>query len=284
MSAQTKLMTKRLLLFLTTAGFLVLTTWALAQEGEKTTSPLPDDKTATTSAVDEEKIKSLKEKLATKVAQLRENQTRGFFGELASLSKTGFTLVTRDGEIKVRYGEDTAIYKLGTKTITAKSADLKNMLSASVIGLYDKEDGIHEAKIILIQTYPSYVEGEIVTVDKEEGSITLKTKKDETVQIDYEKTTKAQEYNKNEEKLAKSGLSRISSGDRIHVWATTSEEDNQKLTAERILRLPKELFTKDSGESLGASASPPASASPSATSKTSPKVSPKTSPPPSPTP
>ena len=72
------------------AASLVATSLVLAQG--PSSSPAPAKSTTPSSIpIDEEKVKALKEKLATKVAELRENQTRGFFGEIAALSKTSFT-------------------------------------------------------------------------------------------------------------------------------------------------------------------------------------------------
>src|SRR3989344_7858708 len=99
---------KRLIIVTMIISFLVTASWSLAQEANNAkTSP------AASSVVDEKKIQDLKEKLATKVAEIRENQKRGFFGEIAALTKTNFTLAVGSNEVKVRFDDDTKIYKLG---------------------------------------------------------------------------------------------------------------------------------------------------------------------------
>lgn len=265
-------MFKRLSLFTILFSFLLITTFSWAQEN--------GEKNATTSGEDK-KIQTLKEKLATKVAQLRENQKRGFYGEIASLSKTNFTLVTETGEVKVRFSEDTKIYKFGKQKTEAAASDLKNTSTATVLGLFDEESKQHNAKVILLQSVNKFYSGSIITLDKKEGVVTIKNDKGETVTIDYEKTTQAQEYNPKDKKIAKSGLSRFSEGDQIQIWGTPSEEDNKKISSAKILRLPKDFLTIDvAGESTVASptAATTSSATPKATPKPSPKATPKATP------
>lgn len=259
----------------------LLAATTLAQEKTATKSASPTTQDATASAVSDEKVKNLKEKLATTVAQLRENQTRGFFGEISALSKTSFTLSIASSEVKVRYNEDTLVFKLGDKRIESSSSDLKNGMTVSVLGLFEADSSIHTAKVILIDTIPSRFFGEATLVDKTNANFTLKNSKGKETSYDYEKTTKAIEYQLSDKKLVKSGLSRIAVGDRVEVWGNPSEEDQQKIKVLRLVRIPKELF--DEG-TTSASPSPllkPDESTPAPTSKPSPKTTPKASPKPS---
>ena len=227
------------------------------------------------------KVKQLKEKLATKVAELRENQTRGWNGEIAALSKTSFTLVTSSGEIKVRFDDDTLVYKLGSKKTEASSKDLKNAQTVSVLGLYESEVKQQTAKVILLQTLPKFYTGKVTQVDKTQGTLTITTDKNVQIILDYEKTTTATEYDLGEKKLKKSGLSRIATNDTIQAWGYLNEDDVQKVRAVKIIRLPKELTTSETEVKGTTTASAvPVESSPSATpkAKASPKATPKASP------
>lgn len=263
-------MIKRLLLFLILLGSVCVSTVALAQESTKSAGTA--EKTATSSAIDEEKVKSLKDKLATRVAELRENQTRGFYGEIAALSKTSFTLVMPTGEVKVRFSTDTLIYKLTTTKAVAAIKDLKNTLSATVLGMYDDSTKQLSANIILLQTLPSFYVGQITKIDKDKAVVTIKPAKGNEISLDYETTTKASEVDKLDKKVKRSGLSRLVVGDTLQAWGLMADDDAQKIKATKILRIPKDLF-----EEIAPTASPPA-ASPSATPKTSPKATPKATP------
>ncbi len=233
-----------------------------------------DSTPSATPQIDEEKIKALKEKLATKVAEIRETQTRGYFGEIAGLSKTSFTLVTTKGEVKVRFSEDTKLVKLDGKKVEIEAKDLANALSATLLGLFDPETDQLNAKVILLQSQPKHLYGEITAIDKEDTILTLRRNEGDPVELVYEKTTSSQEYDPNKKSLSKSGFSRIAVGDRLETWVKPSEDDTQKMSLMRVLRLPKALFesTAEPGSS------PKVSASPSATLKVSPKSSPKPTP------
>jgi hypothetical protein len=274
-------MTKRLLVLMGIVGFFLISTLTLSQANE---SPKPTDATPTSSVTDDKKVQQLKEKLATKVAELRESQKRGFFGEIAAVAKTSFTLVTNKGEVKVRFTEDTLIYKSGKPKTEAKVAELKNGLTGTVIGMYEEEAKTVTAKIILLQNQSKFTNGEITIIDKDNAALTLKTPDAEGQIVDYEKNTEAAEVNVTDKKISKSGLSRISVGDHILVWGVPAEDDPKKISAVRILRLPKELFKSDAistpaaSIAASASASPKVSTRPSATPKGTPKATPRTSP------
>ena len=276
-----KSMLKRIFLFAIITISLMTTTWVLAQESNTATKSGQKPTPSAGNLVNEEKVKQLKEKLATKVAELRENQTRGWNGEIAALSKTSFTLVTSSGEIKVRFDDDTLVYKLGSKKTEASSKDLKNAQTVSVLGLYESEVKQQTAKVILLQTLPKFYTGKVTQVDKTQGTLTITTDKNVQIILDYEKTTTATEYDLGEKKLKKSGLSRIATNDTIQAWGYLNEDDVQKVRAVKIIRLPKELTTSETEVKGTTTASAvPVESSPSATpkAKASPKATPKASP------
>lgn len=259
-----------LVCFVITVSYV--TSSVLAQEPTPETSSAP---------VNQEKVQELKEKLATKVAELRESQKRGFYGTVEALSKTSFTLVTANSEVRVKLSEDTIIKDAASKDIQV--TDLKNTQTVSVLGLYDEET--LQAKVILVKTTPVVTSGTVESIDQKDATITVKNSAGDLIIYDYEKTTSADEYSLEDKKIAKSGLSRIDEGDRLIVWGTESDDEQNRYTAVKILRLPAILYTNSSdikGETVesSASASPKtsASSSPSARPRTSPSPTPRTSP------
>lgn len=258
-----KPMLRRFILFGIICVSLLIASVSLAQEKvEKTASP-------SSVVVDDKKVKDLKEKLATKVAEIRENQKRGFYGEVAAVAKTTFTLVTPEKtEIKVKFTQDTKIFKNARTKTVGTVTDLKNGLKVTVLGLFETEDKTHTAKVIILQTAPQFIWGTVSLLDKKAGTIEIKTENADTYIVEYEKNTTANEYNSDTKKMDRSGLSRIAESDRIQVWGQFSEDDPKKFSAVRILRLPKDIFE---GEALGETSQ--ASATPAVTAKTSPKPS-----------
>lgn len=273
-------MFKKFLLFGVLLMSVIVTTYVLAQEDNSQESTTA----ATISPVDNEKIKALKEKLATKVAELRENQTRGFYGEIASLNKTSFTLATTSGEIKVRISEDTLVFKFvkGKKT-PAKITDLKNNLSASVLGIYESDLNQLTAKIIFLETLPKFLSGKVAEIDKNKAVITITRKNGDKTSLDYEKSTLSFEYKASDESIAKSGLSRLSESDLLYVWGLPSEDDIQKFQLIRLLRIPKSVVEKE-GEVSKTSPPPQAEKDSAATPTATPKSKSTASPSPKSTP
>lgn len=256
---------KRLVFSLLVTSFLLVSGIALAQEpDDSSTSSTPS------SSVDEKKIQDLKEKLATKVAEIRENQKRGFFGEIAALNKTSFTLADGTSEVKVRFDEDTKIYKLGKSRTEGTSSDLKNSLTATALGLYDEENKQQNAKVILLQGGQLHFSGTVTEVNRTAGNFTVQLSTDKSQVIEYEKTTIADEYTESK-KNAKSGLSRLAKDDWIEIWGIPYEDDTTKIEAIRIFRIPQDLLGKSATD-----ASPVAS--PEEETKASPKTSPEASP------
>lgn len=236
----------------------------------------PKEREATPDPTKVEKVKELKEKLATKVATLRENQKRGLYGEIMSLGKSSFTLVVGSSEVKVNFDEDVVIYDLTDKRTQKEVSILKNSQVVSVLGYFDEGQKQQQAKVIFIQTLPIHFWGEISSIDKTKGTITVKQKDDQAT-FDYERSTTADEYSLSDKKLKKSGLSRLVIGDYADLWTTANKEGTNRTTV-RLLRFPKELFSQDvRGEVTAATASAEPAESPAASPKTkaSAKATPK---------
>ncbi len=250
--------------------FLFIASGSVAEEDStksaKNVSPTP---------VNNEKVQELKEKLATKVAEIRENQKRGFYGEISSLAKTTFTLATTNGEIRVRFDTNTQVFDIsGSKKSEKTTTDLKNTQTASVLGLYEPDDKTVTAKVLLLHALPRYIQGTISALDKAGANVSLKTDKGETLTVDYERTTKADELSTSG-KLAKSGFSRLAIGDKLLAWATPAADDVNNFSFQRLFRIPENVLgtaNKKSEEPGNLEASP------SSTPKNSPRATPKTSP------
>lgn len=270
---------KRLKRLLVRTAYLLLLFLMLPVSLTFAQSPSPGS-TESPSPAKEEKVKDLKEKLATKVAQLRENQKRGLYGEIKSLGKSTFTLSTGSGDAKVNFNEDVVVVDLTGKRTHKDISSLKNTLTVAVLGFYDEKAKESQAKVIFIQILAKHFWGEITAIDKTKGTFTTKQKSG-PLSFDYERSTSADEYSTTEKKLKKSGLSRLVVGDFVDVWATTNQDEVQ--TAVRLLRLPKELVNIEvSGEAASPAASGEPKESPAASSRSSPKASVKATPKPSP--
>lgn len=205
--------------------FLLLTGKAFAQ-----TPTLPQSK-------DREKIESLKERVATRVAEMRTKKAQALGGEIKEVGKNWLILATKSGEQKILVDEETKIFRLGRggrQTLTLE--DLAAGQRVTVVVLKDNLVDGQTAKFIFAKTLPKNINGVVTAVNSDEGMITVKTKRGEFI-VDVEVTTKIFRWEK-DKGLLKSGLSKILVGDRAHVLGEVKVKGENRLTAWRILVLP----------------------------------------------
>jgi hypothetical protein len=215
----------------------------------------------------QEQIKELRERVATKVAELREKMRRAWHGEIKSISGTTIILTTGQGEKTIQTSEETSFFRIGTagrKKITL--ADLVVGEKIVAFGQVSSETGEMTGRIIIARVFPVKINGKVTAVDTEGGTITVQTFRHGTFIVDVETTTKILVWEK-EEGFKKYGLSKIKVGDRVHVngyLPTKPKEGENRITANRILVLP--------GRAVGITGEKPAT--PAASPKTSPTATP----------
>lgn len=215
----------------------------------------------------ETKIKELKERVATRVAQLREEKKKAILGIVKEGTKESLTLTTKTGEITVKLDEEgKIIHLLDGRRVAAKISDIDIGERILAQGTLDEEGTLLAAKIIAKRPIVN-LNGLVAEVDTKEGTITVATKTGEKKVVDIETTTKISVWEKGlpaggqGKGLIKGGFSKIKVSDRVHVQGFEKMEDKTKLfQATRILVLP--------GLALGITGEKPAS--PTALPKTSP--------------
>lgn len=182
-----------------------------------------------------EKIKKLKERVATKVAELKKKGRRAHFGQIKEIGQSSILLTTKKGEVVITVDEETKIFRVGAGQKRKESlGDLK--VGEKIVAFGFSEEIELPAKVIIAKEMPINVHGKVIKVDIEAGTITVETTKKGDFLVDYEKTTLCRIFEKGKG-LIKGGLSKVNVDDRVHVTATQGEEENQ-ITARRILVLP----------------------------------------------
>lgn len=267
---------KRFLLF--TIYYLLLFTILLITP-VMAVKPSPDSEATPPGKNKQEQIKELRERLATKVAELREKARRAWHGEIKSISEKTILVTTKFGEKKIITDEETKFFKIGAGR--KREIGLKDLVVGEKIvalGQVDQEKDEMAAKVIIAHVFPVNINGKVTAVDTEGGTITVQTLSRGSFIVDVETTTKILIWEKGEG-LKKSGLSKINIDDRAHVNGlipTKPKEGENRITANRILVLP--------GKAVGITGEKPATpaaspkASPTATPTASPQTSPATSP------
>lgn len=234
-------------------------------------SPTVKAKTATpTVGVSEEvidklkQIEQLKEKIATKVAEIRDKDKKGAYGTVSKIEKDSLTLQGKKGETVVTYSDDTVFYSLSAgekKELTAKNISVGDTIS--VLGYLTDDKAKITAKYIYLHPTYLHTTGKIVDIDKDNYTITIKEKQGNQV-VDIETSTKINLYVKGKD-WQKGGFSKFKLGDYIHAIGTPNAKDKNKITGLRVYVVPGPVTavkTSPSPEPSGKKISPTEKISP----------------------
>lgn len=194
-------------------------------------------------------IEDLKERLATRVAQLRQTQRRAISGTIKSISISTLTIEAPTKDLKLELADDIVVIQyLKNKRTKLTTAALDKGDVVAVFGNYDVTLDILTPKVIHIQTpiAASRKTGIVTDIDKADFSFVLQTPEAQTVTVDFEKNTTTQKYSPGNG-LEKSGFSKIAIGDTVHISAVSKTKKIDRVSAVNIA---------DLGNLTGAAASP----------------------------
>lgn len=183
-------------------------------------------------------IDDLKERIATKVAELRQTQRQAIAGTVNDVSISTISIETQTKEVKIELTDDIAVYQTirGKRTkLTTDDVDKGDFVV--VFGDFDSSLDILEAKLIYIQAAPpERISGTVTDIDSEAFTFTVAAGGNRKVLVDFEKATVLNIWSK-EGGVAKAGFSKIAAGDSIHVLGTPVPKKENRLSAIRILDL-----------------------------------------------
>lgn len=219
-------------------------------------------------------LDNLKERLATKVAELRNVTPKALSGAVLSLSVNSAMIETAVKNYKIEYEDEVKVAQiLNGKRTDLSIDDLEKSDKVTVFGAFDESLDLLKAKYIFIESKKliTRLTGVITDIDREEFTITLQTSDGKPMTVDIEKTTKSTAWNSTDG-IAKIGFSKMSIGDSLHVLGTLDPKKDTNISAIRIL---------DLGNITGVATTPTPTIAPtpiatvSATVKTTPKPTPK---------
>lgn len=200
------------------------------------------------------KISDLKERIASRVAQLNLVERRGLLGTIASISATRISLVDLQNRTRlVEIDELTGSPKIKDKANQGSGFSSGETISA--VGLYNKNSRILLARFIDdAKIYPRII-GEVTAIDKQKFSISISDAGKPTT-VDVQSSTQTSAFQ--EGAIAKSGFSKIVIGEKVFVVAVTQDtpSDSPHYTALRLIMFP-DLLPKPPTPTTGPASSPP---------------------------
>lgn len=203
--------------------------------------------TATPSgSVEQKEIQNLKEKIATKVAELRKKGQKAIAGSVSNVGGQSLEIKREDeSTYEVKIDEAlTKIYRIvgaSKKEVALKEIKKGAYIIATgpVIDKTIMANSLYQDEQFFVKV------GKITEINKSDYSLKVLTTDKDTITLDIEQTTKQQMVNIKTLGIEKTGFSKFKEGDTIHfvVKSTGSEKDNTYSTY-KVLVIPQEYFIK----------------------------------------
>lgn len=192
-----------------------------------------------------EEIQDLKEKIATKVAELRKKNQRAVAGIIIAIKDLNITIKTDNGDYDIKVDEAlTKVYTIGTTKKEIKAGELKKDSYIIVTGpMLDKTidaNYIYQDEQFIVKA------GKITDINKDDFYIKVLTTDKDTYTLDIENSTTQQLMDIKTLSLDKIGFSKLKEGDTIHFVfkKTGTEKEVNRYTALRVVVVPQEYFQK----------------------------------------
>lgn len=181
-----------------------------------------------------EQINELKEKIASRVSELKLVEKRGMIGVVSETSANKITLTDLSG--KTRFVDVDEITKFSSSSKSFGISDLTKGTKITILGIYNKQSKRILARFIQVTVTPHYLTGVISDMDNKNFTLNIMTEDNKTVKIDIESPTKISAYDKTDG-LAKYGFSKMDAGDRLAIIGYPDKKDTSMIVATRIIDL-----------------------------------------------
>ncbi len=220
-----------------------------------TSTPTPTK--AGQSAVDQ--VSQLKDKIASRVAQLKLVEKRGIVGTVTEVMNTQISLVDTENNIRLVDVDELTKFSSSSAKGSFGISDIKKNTTIGVLGIYNKESRRILARFVNVLNLDKKLWGGIKEIDTKNFTLTIVTDDKKTYVIDNEPNTKIQIYSKTSGSI-KGGFSKLESNKWVLVSVYTNPKTG-KLSASRILEFTDVPLTAENPLSQN-----PVQVSPTATS------------------
>jgi len=237
---------KSIFLILFTIYYLLFNIFNIATASAKSDlTPTPTDsksnqpKSTDNDALNQQ-INALKNRIASRVAQLKLVEKRGIIGRVTDVSDTQITI--SDFENNTRFIDVDELTRFSSPAVKDAFgiSDITIGTNIGVLGLYNKESRRILARFVNVISLPKIIHGKVVNVDNKNYTIKVSTEDDKEITFDVETTTKTLSYSK-DTGLTRSGFSKIKEDERIIVIIDTDSKKEDRIVGSKIILLPQIL-------------------------------------------
>jgi hypothetical protein len=184
----------------------------------------------------EQQINLLKDKIASRVAQLKLVDKRGIIGTVTDVTQNQITLNDIKGNTVFVDVDELTKFSSPSAKDSFGISDITKGAKVGVLGLYNKESRRILARFVDVLILPTYVSGAVTDIDSTNFDISVLTATQNTYSIDIENVTKTYAFDGTA--LAKSGFSKIETAERITVIGFPDVNNPKHIIATRILLFP----------------------------------------------
>lgn len=226
-------------LFLLFITYFIFTNQAVAISPTvgPTSQASPTTKPTNSPALDQ--INAFKDRVASKVAELKLVDRRGIIGTVTGISSTQLTLTDVLGNTRfvdvdelTKFASDSAKDSFGISDITKGE-------TLGILGLFNKQSKRIMARFVEGSlSSPTIIHGAISSVDKVNFAFVVTTEKGTKYTVDVENLTKTQNYTK-AGGLVRAGFSKLTVGEHVIVIAFQNVKDKTRHIGSRILLFPE---------------------------------------------
>lgn len=198
-----------------------------------TLSPSP---TSTVSNL-EQQINNLKDRIASRVAQLNLVEKRGVIGTVTDVSETQLTITDTKGNTQFIDVDELTKFSSPVAKASFGISDISKGSTVGIIGLYNKDSQRLLGRWVDVLQNPTYLSGAILSLDKTNFNFTLATADGKNTTIEVEAITKTTSYTK-ENGIVRSGFSKLTEGQRVIVVGFADTGVKGAIMASRIIVFP----------------------------------------------
>jgi len=194
--------------------------------------------TPSATSLKDKQVEELKDRLATKVAQLSQSQRSAISGPVKATSITSFTVETKTKDMKIELTDDIKViqYLKGKRTVLT-GEDIAKGDNVIVFGFYDSTLDLIKASVVFIDSsHETRVSGKITDIDRTNYTITVKGANNMTTLVDVEKTTRAYDWVTGKG-IGKGGFSKLIVGSIVTVTGTPVQKESNRISASRIVQV-----------------------------------------------
>ena len=223
---------KKILFALSLSLLLILST-SHVMAVTKTPTPTPTPNPAVNL---EQQITDLKDKIASRVAQLKLVDKRGIIGTVTDVNATQITLSDIHGNTRFVDVDELTKFSSPTAKSSFGISDITKGTTLGVLGLYNKESRRILARFVDVLDLTTDISGAVSDIDSKNYTVTVITADKKTYNVDIESTTKTYAFDGTS--LTKSGFSKIDQSERITVIGFLDKNNANHIIASRIILFP----------------------------------------------